>query len=63
MNDYWKKEIVRLARYLQENFPDEVRVNVLGNIDQSSATDLAIILLERYKESRKNDKRQTHIMP
>lgn len=47
--DYFSNEIMRLARFLRDNFPDEVRENADAPLERSSAVHLAEQLLLKYK--------------
>jgi len=47
VDDYYKSEIRRLARFLRENYPAEVEENMMASYDKSSAVDLVIQLLSR----------------
>lgn len=48
MNE-WKKDIIKLAKFLRKEFPAEVAENERKPIFESSAIDLAIELLGYYK--------------
>ena len=45
--NHWKNEIIRLARFLREKYPDDVRQNEQKPLKESSAVDLAIQLLSK----------------
>jgi len=49
-DNYWKKEIIRLAAFLREKYPQEVEENTREPFNRSSAVDLTISLLIAKKE-------------
>lgn len=50
--DYWQQQVIKLARFLRDNFPEEVRENMEKPLEQSNAVTLAMELLAKYKESQ-----------